>query len=106
MWFTKRHSYGFPYDIKIIPLCAVSNNFIFFRFFNEIGIACEVCHVDPTGSLESTGFKTKSPAKKPIKTSASPRKRSPTKQSDIVEDDNHSKDNKTKIKPRGKRGRK
>jgi len=78
---------------------------LWIRFFNEIGIDCEVCHVDPTGSLESTGFKTKSPAKKPLRTSASPRKRSPTKQSDFVEDDNNSKDKKTKIKPRGKRGR-
>ena len=42
--------------------------FFCFRFFCSIGVSSEVCHVDPTGSLESRGFKS-SPTKSPIKKS-------------------------------------
>jgi len=41
---------------------------LWIRFFCSIGVSSEVCHVDPTGSLESRGFKS-SPTKSPIKKS-------------------------------------
>jgi len=36
---------------------------LWIRFFLKIGVPTEVCHVDPTGSLDSRGFKIKSPKK-------------------------------------------
>ena len=57
---------------------ALQNNVVnlkksFFRFFIKIGVPTEVCHVDPTGSLDSHGFKigAKSPKKN---TAKSPKK--------------------------------
>jgi len=46
---------------------------LWIRFFLKIGVPTEVCHVDPTGSLDSRGFKIKSPKKQ--RATKSPRKK-------------------------------
>jgi len=53
---------------------------LWIRFFCLIGVSAEVCHVDPTGSLDKQGVK-KSPKKAPLKKSPkkAPLKKSPKK---------------------------